>query len=106
MHRILSSISAATGRQLKQSMKVFQSFILYRLLPKLKKFFTFVIKSVDSVDRGTLVVSSQEEKVSRVLYLVCQKETDGFERIFPSIYVIAQKQVVTVGREFSVVEKS
>lgn len=52
------------------------------------------------------MVSSQEEKVSRVLYLVCQKETDCFERVFPSIYVIAQKQVVTVGREFSVVEKS
>lgn len=36
MHKILSSIKAATGRQLKQSMKVFQSLILYRLLPKLK----------------------------------------------------------------------
>ena len=33
MHRILSSISAATGKQLKQSIKVFQSLILYRLLP-------------------------------------------------------------------------
>lgn len=35
MHRILSSIKAATGRQLKQSMKVFQSLMLYRLLPSL-----------------------------------------------------------------------
>lgn len=35
IHKILSSIRAATGRQLKQSMKVFQSLILYRLLPDL-----------------------------------------------------------------------
>lgn len=106
MHRILSSISAATGRQLKQSMNVFQSLILYRLLPKLKNFFTFVIKSVNSVDRGTLMVSSQQEKVPRVLYLVCQKKTDCLEWIFPSIYVITQKEVVTVWGKFTVVEKS
>jgi len=33
IQRILSSIRAATGRQLKQSVKAFQSFILYLLLP-------------------------------------------------------------------------
>ncbi len=34
IQRILSSISAATGRQLKQSPKAFQSLKLYRLLPR------------------------------------------------------------------------
>ena len=33
MHKMRSSIKAATGRQLKQSIKSFQSFMLYRLLP-------------------------------------------------------------------------
>ena len=33
MQRIFSSIIAATGRQLKQSVNVFQSFMLYRRLP-------------------------------------------------------------------------
>ena len=33
MHKMRSSIRAATGRQLKQSMKSFHSLILYRLLP-------------------------------------------------------------------------
>lgn len=32
--------------------------------------FTFVVKPVDSVDRGTLVVSSQDEKVLGVFDLV------------------------------------
>jgi hypothetical protein len=33
MQKIFSSTTAATGRQLKQSVNVFQSFILYLLLP-------------------------------------------------------------------------
>ena len=34
MVKIFSSIMAAIGRQLKQSVKVFQSLMLYRRLPK------------------------------------------------------------------------
>ena len=33
IHKILSSINAATGRQLKQSMKVFHNLMLYLFLP-------------------------------------------------------------------------
>lgn len=33
--------------------------------------FALVIKSVDSIDRGALVVAAQDEKVLRVLDLVC-----------------------------------
>ena len=36
IHKILSSIKAATGRQLKQSMNIFQSLMLYLLLPVFK----------------------------------------------------------------------
>lgn len=32
--KIFSSTMAATGKQLKQSVKVFHSFMLYRLLPE------------------------------------------------------------------------
>jgi hypothetical protein len=67
---------AAIGKQLKQSVKVFQSLILYRLLPigmKVIRIFlhwviwskawgasllTFVIKSIDTVDASALVVAS------------------------------------------------
>lgn len=67
---ILSSISAATGRQLKQSMKVFHSLMLYRLLPKIISFVTFVIKAINSVDWGAFVISSKQEKVSWILDFV------------------------------------
>ena len=83
--------------QLKQSVKVFQSLMLYLLLPEdevvdnlyhtrriCKKILaknsirikekgsangelTFIIEAVDSVDRGALVVSSQQEEVLGVL---------------------------------------
>lgn len=33
MQKIFSSITAATGRQLKQSVKIFHSLMLYLLLP-------------------------------------------------------------------------
>jgi hypothetical protein len=36
MQKIFSSITAATGKQLKQSVKVFHSLMLYRLLPEVQ----------------------------------------------------------------------
>lgn len=38
---------------------------------------TLVVEPVDPVDTGTLVVTSEDEKVFRVLDLVCQEQTDG-----------------------------
>jgi hypothetical protein len=70
---------AAIGKQLKQSVKVFQSLMLYRLLPKVRmkvfgirtlielglfgqspepSLLTFVIKSIDTIDASALVVTS------------------------------------------------
>ena len=82
--KIFSSTMAATGRQLKQSVKVFHNLMLYLLLPtktiitlalgylwldavshqvKLLgceyNLLTFIVKSVDSVDGGTLVVAAE-----------------------------------------------
>jgi len=74
MHRIFSSTMAATGKQLKQSVNVFHSLILYLRLPvrgekkergggvvsessarggwvdKFRVTLTFVIKAIDSID--------------------------------------------------------
>ena len=86
--KIFSSTMAATGRQLKQSVKVFHNLMLYLLLPtktiitlalgylwldavshqvkllgcELQVIYlvlTFIVKSVDSVDGGTLVVAAE-----------------------------------------------
>lgn len=74
---------AATGRQLKQSVKVFHNRMLYLLLPNWGKGnhgnqtptqhvigLTFVVKPVYPVYTGTLVISPQQEEVLRVLDLV------------------------------------
>jgi hypothetical protein len=102
MVNIFSSMMAAIGKQLKQSVKVFHSLILYRRLPnrcthvsrtktteRINEQLTFVVKAVDTVDTCAFVVSSQNEEVFRVLDLVSEEETDGFERLFASIYIIS-----------------
>ncbi len=95
---------AAMGRQLKQSVKVFHSLMLYRRLPGCERrgcrqyktlvscgaekrgslwgwgrwVLTFVIKAVNPVDTSTLVVSTQYEKVFGIFNLVGKEEADGF----------------------------
>lgn len=93
---------AATGKQLKQSVKVFHSFMLYRRLPTnerasenlmscqqngcdifpvYKKYsaLTLVIKAVDSINRGAFVVSTEQEKVLWIFDLVGEKQADGLQ---------------------------
>jgi hypothetical protein len=85
MVKIFSSIMAAMGRQLKQSVKVFHNLMLYRRLPVLSAQVaitllygpTLVVEPVDPVDTGTLVITSEDEKVFRVLDLVCQEQTNS-----------------------------
>ena len=72
MQRIFSSTKAHTGITLKTSEKAFQSFRLYFLLPKILLFFTLIIKSINSIDAGTLMVSPQQKKVLRVLDFICK----------------------------------
>lgn len=64
-----------------------------------------VVEAVDSVDRGTFVVSSEDEEVLWVFDLVCQQKTDGFERLFASIYVVAEKKVVCFRGEAAVLKE-
>ena len=84
---------AAIGRQLKQSVKVFHSLMLYRRLPSAKKKKkktavkvilsfnegkmvkaaarrTLIVEAVNPVDTRALVIPSQNEKVFRVFDLV------------------------------------
>lgn len=84
---------AATGKQLKQSVKVFHNLMLYRRLPtqkkKIKKIMqdltlqiclgflleasfvlTLIIKAIDSINRGAFMVATQQEKVLWVFNLI------------------------------------
>jgi len=42
-------------------------------------FLTLIVETVNSIDAGCLVVSSQEEEVLRVQYLVSKQEADSFK---------------------------
>jgi len=73
--KIFSSIIAARGRQLKQSVNVFQSYrTSWKRFGALKTYldviptFAFVIETVDSVDRGALVIASEKEEVLGISY--------------------------------------
>jgi hypothetical protein len=51
-----------------------------KCLPKLNIIATLalIVETINTVDRGAFVITSEDEKVFRVLDLVCQKKADGF----------------------------
>lgn len=63
---------------------------------------TFVVKSINTVDTRTFVVSSQDKEVLGVFDLVGQKQADRFQRLFSSVDIIAQKEIICFGRETAV----
>jgi hypothetical protein len=65
---------------------------------------TFIIESVDSIDTCTLVIATKNEKVFGVFNLVGEEKTYRFKRLFPPIHVIAEEEVVCLGRESTVLE--
>jgi hypothetical protein len=65
-------------------------------------FLTLIVETVNSVDAGLFVVSSQQEEVLGIENLVRKKQADGFNRILPTIHVVSQEQVVISRRVSSV----
>ena len=66
---------------------------------------TFVVEPVDSVDTRAFVVPAEDEEVLGILDLVCEKEADRLETLFPAIHVVAEEEVVRLGREAAVLEQ-
>jgi hypothetical protein len=109
---------AATGKQLKQSMKVLHNLILYLRLPAKKHRNhlirrenvgpkrTFVIKAVHSADTRAFMVPSQDEEVVRVFDLICKEQTDCLKRLFTSVYVVAKEKIICFRREAAAVKES
>ena len=63
-----------------------------------------VVEAVDAVDRRALVVAAQQEEVLRVLDLVREEEADALEAVLPAVDVVAEEEVVGVGRKAAVLE--
>lgn len=65
-----------------------------------------VVESIDTVDRGTLVVAAQNEEILRILDLVCQEQTNGFERLLATIHVVTKEEVVGFRGKSTVFEQT
>lgn len=65
-----------------------------------------VVESINTVDGGTLVVTSKDEEVFGVLDLVGEEQADGLKRLLSSVDVITEEEVVGLGREATVLEES
>lgn len=65
-----------------------------------------IVESIDSVDGSTLVVASEKEEVLRILNLVSQEQANSFEGLFASVNIITEEEVIGVGWETSILEKS
>lgn len=65
-----------------------------------------IVETVDTVDRGTLVVSAQNEEVLGVLDLVRKEEADGLERLLATVDVVTEEEVVSLRGETAVFEET
>jgi hypothetical protein len=68
--------------------------------------FALVVKAINPIDGGTLVVSAQDEEIFGVLDLVRQQQTDGLETLLATVHVIAQKDVIGLGWEATVFKET
>mmetsp|Transcript_22412 Transcript_22412/g.50494 ORF Transcript_22412/g.50494 Transcript_22412/m.50494 type:complete len:211 (-) Transcript_22412:221-853(-) len=66
----------------------------------------FVIKPVDAIDRRAFMISSQHEKVLRVLDLVGEEQTNTFQSLRPSIDIVSKKQIVCFRWESAIFEQA
>lgn len=58
-----------------------------------------IVETVDSGDVGALVVPPQKEEVLRVFELVAKEEEDSLEGLLAAIDIVAEEEIVGVGRE-------
>mmetsp|Transcript_32093 Transcript_32093/g.53031 ORF Transcript_32093/g.53031 Transcript_32093/m.53031 type:complete len:208 (+) Transcript_32093:716-1339(+) len=65
-----------------------------------------VIKAVDAIDGSTLVVTTEHEKVLRILDFVSKEKANCFQRLLATVHVITQKHIIGFRREASVFKET
>lgn len=60
---------------------------------------TFIVKAINAIDAGTLVIAPQQEEVLRILDFVRQQQADRLQRLFAAIDVITEEQVIALRRK-------
>ena len=66
----------------------------------------FIVEAVYAVDRCTLVISTQDKKILRILDLVGEKQADCFKRLFAPINVVSKEEIVCFGWKTSVFKEA
>mmetsp|Transcript_15428 Transcript_15428/g.48182 ORF Transcript_15428/g.48182 Transcript_15428/m.48182 type:complete len:233 (+) Transcript_15428:607-1305(+) len=64
-----------------------------------------VVKAVDAINGGTLVVATQQKEVLRVLNLVRKQQANRLQALLSTVNVVAKEEVVGTRRESSVFEQ-
>ena len=67
---------------------------------------TFIIKTIDTVNRSTLMISAKNKKIIRIFDFVRKKKTDGLKTVLSTIDIVTQKKIVGLRREVSRVEET
>jgi hypothetical protein len=65
-----------------------------------------VVEAIDTVDRGALVVTSEDEEVFGVLDLVGKEQANGLKRLLTSVDIVTEEEVVGLRREATILEES
>ena len=65
-----------------------------------------IVETVDTVDRGTFVVSTEDEEVLGVLDLVGQKEANSLKRLLATVDVVTEEEVVSLRGETAVFKET
>lgn len=66
---------------------------------------TLIVKAIDAVDGGTLVVAPQEEEVLRVLDFVSQQKAYSLQGLFASVHIVPKEQIVALRREPTILKE-
>ena len=67
---------------------------------------TFVVETVDTVDRGAFVVTAEDEKVLWVLDLVGEQQANGLEGLLSTVDIVSEEKVVGFWGETAVLEQT
>ena len=68
--------------------------------------FTLIIKSIDPIDAGTLVVSSEKKEVLRILDFVGQQEADRLQGLLAPVHIVPEKQIVALWRKATIFKQT
>ena len=60
---------------------------------------TFIVKAIESIDAGTLMVASEEKEVFGVFDFVGQEKHNAFDGLLASIDIIPNEKIVVLARE-------